>query len=44
MGPRIREDTEGDYYLTPEQALDYGIIDEILGKAEDKEEDAGADS
>ena len=38
---KIAQDTDRDYYLTPEQALDYGIIDEILGKAEDKEEDAG---
>ena len=34
---KIAQDTDRDYYLTPEQALDYGIIDEILGKAEDEE-------
>ncbi len=39
---KIAQDTDRDYYLTPEQALDYGIIDEILGKAEDAEE--GEDS
>ena len=37
---KIAQDTDRDYYLTPEQALDYGIIDEILGKAEDGEEEA----
>ena len=38
---KIAQDTDRDYYLTPEQALDYGIIDEILGKAEDEEEGEG---
>ncbi len=38
---KIAQDTDRDYYLTPEQALDYGIIDEILGKAEDEEEGDG---
>ena len=38
---KIAQDTDRDYYLTPEQALDYGIIDEILGKAEDEEEGKG---
>ena len=38
---KIAQDTDRDYYLTPEQALDYGIIDEILGKAEDEEESDG---
>ena len=37
---KIAQDTDRDYYLTPEQALDYGIIDEILGKAEEKEDAA----
>ena len=36
---KIARDTDRDYYLTPEQALDYGIIDEILHQAaEGKEE------
>jgi ATP-dependent Clp protease protease subunit len=26
----IRRDTERDFFLTPEQARDYGIIDEVL--------------
>ena len=38
---KIAQDTDRDYYLTPEQALDYGIIDEILGKAGDEEESDG---
>jgi len=28
---RIREDTDRDYWLTPEAAKDYGLIDEIVG-------------
>ena len=28
---KISRDTDRDYYLAPDQALDYGIIDEILG-------------
>ena len=43
---KIAQDTDRDYYLTPEQALDYGIIDEILGGAaeEEGEEESGGDS
>ena len=29
---RVARDTDRDYYLTPEQALDYGIVDEVLQK------------
>ena len=28
---RIRQDTDRDYWLTPEAAKDYGLIDEIVG-------------
>ena len=27
---RIRKDTERDFYMTPEEAKDYGIIDEVI--------------
>ena len=38
---KIAQDTDRDYYLTPEQALDYGIIDEILGAGGGEEEEEG---
>jgi ATP-dependent Clp protease protease subunit len=28
---RIRQDTDRDFWLTPEAAKDYGLIDEIVG-------------
>jgi ATP-dependent Clp protease protease subunit len=28
----VARDTDRDYYLSSEQALEYGIIDEILSK------------
>ncbi len=30
---KIIHDTDRDFYLNPEQAVEYGIVDEILGKA-----------
>ena len=33
---RIRTDTDRDFYLSAEQALEYGMIDEILSKQEDR--------
>jgi len=29
---KIKEDTERDFYMSPEEALDYGIIDKVLTK------------
>ena len=29
---KIAHDTDRDFYLNPEQAVDYGIVDEVLGK------------
>ena len=31
---RVTQDMDRDYYLNPEQAMEYGIVDEILSKAE----------
>lgn len=36
---RIADDTDRDYYMTPEQAKEYGLIDEVLGVREDQEEE-----
>jgi ATP-dependent Clp protease protease subunit len=37
---KIARDTDRDYYLTSEQAQEYGLIDEVLtSSAEDKQED-----
>ncbi len=33
---KIAHDTDRDFYLNPEQAVEYGIVDEILGKAVEK--------
>jgi len=35
---KIIKDTDRDYYLTPEQAVEYGIIDEVLDKPVDETE------
>lgn len=34
---RISHDTDRDFYLNPEQAVEYGIVDEILTKPEKEE-------
>lgn len=40
---KIATDTDRDYYLTAEQATEYGLIDEILGaKKADTEEEQGS--
>ena len=35
---KVAHDTDRDFYLNPEQAVEYGIVDEILTKAPKKEE------
>jgi ATP-dependent Clp protease protease subunit len=34
---KISHDTDRDFYLNPVQAVEYGIVDEILGKAPEEE-------
>ena len=34
---RITQDTDRDFYLNPQQAVEYGIIDEILTKPSEEE-------
>ncbi|MBN1188390.1 MAG: ATP-dependent Clp protease proteolytic subunit [Dehalococcoidales bacterium] len=33
---KIQHDTDRDYYLNPQQAIEYGLIDEVLEKTETK--------
>jgi ATP-dependent Clp protease, protease subunit len=33
---KIQHDTDRDFYLNPEQAIEYGLIDQVLGKQEKK--------
>jgi len=40
---KIVRDTDRDFYLNPEQAVEYGIIDEILTKPEHKDKDKDKD-
>lgn len=34
---KITHDTDRDFYLNPQQAVEYGLIDEILARPKDKE-------
>ena len=36
---KVAKDTDRDFYLSAEQAVEYGLVDEILTKEETKEED-----
>jgi ATP-dependent Clp protease protease subunit len=38
---KITHDTDRDFYLNPEQAKDYGIIDEVLSKPAEAKEEKG---
>jgi ATP-dependent Clp protease protease subunit len=40
---RIARDSDRDFFLTPEQAQDYGIIDEVIGRAPGMGEPAPSD-
>jgi ATP-dependent Clp protease protease subunit len=35
---KIAHDTDRDFYLNPEQSVEYGLIDEVLRKSEPEEE------
>jgi len=39
---KIARDTDRDFYLTAEQAMEYSLVDEILGKKDDSPEAASA--
>ena len=36
---KVTHDTDRDFYLNPEQAVEYGIIDEVLNKPSDTKEE-----
>ncbi|GAI11713.1 unnamed protein product, partial [marine sediment metagenome] len=33
---KIKHDTDRDFFLNPEQAVEYGIVDEVLGKPKEE--------
>jgi ATP-dependent Clp protease protease subunit len=37
---KIARDTDRDYYLTSEQAMDYGLIDQVLSKEDSSTDNA----
>lgn len=39
---KIAQDTDRDFYLTPEQAVEYGLVDEILGKSQAADNGSGS--
>ena len=39
---KIARDTDRDYYLTSEQALDYGLIDQVLSKEDPSNDNASS--
>jgi ATP-dependent Clp protease, protease subunit len=39
---RISHDTDRDFFMTPEQAKDYGVIDEVIGHPSDVTQPDGA--
>jgi ATP-dependent Clp protease protease subunit len=41
---RIEKDTDRDYFLAPEEAKEYGIVDEVITSLKDAREDEKADS
>ena len=41
---KIARDTDRDFYLTAEQAVEYSLVDEILGSAKEKEGEAEAET
>jgi ATP-dependent Clp protease protease subunit len=36
---KVTHDTDRDFYLNPDQAVEYGIIDEVLSKAAEEDKD-----
>jgi len=38
---KITHDTDRDFYLNPDQAVEYGLIDEVLNKPSDDKEEKG---
>jgi len=38
---KITHDTDRDFYLNPQQAVEYGLIDEVLNKPSDTKEEKG---